>query len=79
MGHHPGGEGHDQEDDVFDPRLEVGVAVGRDLHRGLAQQVERDRDVVRPERPEGVLVRAHLAEVDPLGIEVVRRADGARR
>ena len=40
--------------------------------------MQRDRDVVRPQAPERVLVGAQLAEVEAVGIQVVQVAELAR-
>ena len=69
-------EGH--EDDVFDPRLEIGLPTRRHV-RGLeAEQVEDDGDVVGGEAPERVFVPAHRAEIHALIVDVVDVAELVR-
>ena len=57
------------------PALLVGLAAGGELERLLVGQVQHDRDVVRAERPERVLVGAQLPEVEPVGVDVVDVAE----
>ena len=47
-------------------------------HRLLLGQAQHDRDVVRAERPERVLVGAQLAEVQAVAVDVVHVAELAR-
>ena len=58
------------EHHVLDVVLQVALAAGADLHRLVAGEVVEHRDVVRAEAPQGVLVGAHLAEVEPVGVGV---------
>ena len=48
------------------------------LHRLLADQVQHDRDVVRAEAPQRVLVGAQLAEVQAVAVDVVQRRRARR-
>ncbi len=71
VGRQSGGEAQEAEDDVLDPRADVGLAVGHHLIGLLAGQVEHHRDVVRAEAPERVLVGAQLAQVQAVAVDVV--------
>ncbi len=53
------------------PLADVGRSVGDDLHGLLAGEPQHHRHVVRAEAPERVLVRAELAEVQPVAVDVV--------
>ena len=70
-----GREAHEAEDDVLDRRAHVALAARLDLGRLLAEQVQQDGDVVRAERPQRVLVRAQLAEVEAVRVDVVQVAE----
>ena len=71
----PGREAQEGEDHVLDPLAHVGLPARLDLVRLLPGEVEQDGDVVRAERPERVLVRAQLPEVEPVRVEVVDLAE----
>ncbi len=60
-----------KEHRVLDARLQIGLPLRRHRHRHLAQQVQNDRNVVRSQAPHHVLVLADLAQVAPLGIQVI--------
>src|SRR5579871_4929955 len=65
----PAREAEEAEDDVLDARMDRCAALcGRKLGI-LVEQVEDHRQVVHPERPEGVLVRADDAEVHALAVD----------
>ena len=57
------------------PRLHVALAARVELVRLLVAQVQQDRDVVGAERPQRVLVRAQLAEVEAVRVDVVEVAE----
>src|SRR3954463_16020729 len=71
----PGGEAQVAEHDVLDPGLRVGLAARVELVGLLVGQVEDDRDVVGAERPQRVLVRSQLPEVEPVRVDVVDVAE----
>ena len=66
------------EDNVLDPLAHVALADRARLDRLLAREAKHDRDVVRAERPQGVLVRPQLAQVQPVRVDVVDVAELAR-
>jgi len=63
------------EDDVLDPLGEEVAAVRDRLGRLLVEQVEDDREIVNPERPECVLVRTHDPEVLPVAVDAQHVAE----
>ena len=63
------------EDDVLDARVEVRLAARPPFDGLLADQVQHDREVVRAERPERVLVRPDLAEVLAVSVQVENVAE----
>src|SRR5919201_449773 len=71
----PGGEAEVAEDDVLDALREEVSAVGDRVDRLLVKEVEDHREVVDAERPEGVLVRAHDAEVLPVAVDAEHLAE----
>ena len=70
VGDEAAGEVQVAEDDVLDAFAKERLATCRHLHRPFVGQCQRERDVVGRETPEGVLVGAHLAEVEAVCIEV---------
>ena len=70
-----GREAQEAEDDVLDARAHVALADGVHLVRLLARQVQQHRHVVRAEAPERVLVRAQLAQVEAVAVDVVDVAE----
>ena len=75
VGDDPGREAQVAEDDVLDALAHVGGALRDALHGLLADQVQRDGDVVGAEAPQRVLVRAQLAEVQAVAVDVVEVAE----
>ena len=73
----PGREAQEAEHHVLDPLAHVALATRLDLVRLLAGQAQQDRHVVRAERPQGILVRAELAEVEPVAVDVEDPAEVA--
>ena len=71
----PEGKRRKQKTTSSIPGAHVGLAARLDLVGLLAGQVQHDRDVVRAERPQRVLVRAQLAEVEAVGVDVVDLAE----
>ena len=71
MGRQAGWEAQEAEDDVLDAVADVRLAVGGRLDRLLAGEIQNHRHVMRAEAPERVLVRAQLAEVQPVAVDVV--------
>ena len=72
------GEAQVGEDDVLDPGVQEGLAARRELDRLLADEVEDDREVVRAEAPEDVLVAADLPEVLAVAVDAEQAAEVAR-
>ena len=66
------------EDDVLDPVAHVALADGTGLDGLLVRQSQHDRYVVCAERPQRVLVRPQLAEVEAVGVDVVDLAELTR-
>src|SRR5262249_62322754 len=64
------GDGH-----VGDVRLQVCAAGGADLQRQVADQAQDDRDVVRGEAPQDVLLAANLPQIEAIGVNVLERAE----
>src|SRR4051794_4338400 len=75
VGGKPGREAQEAEHDVLDAALHVRLAAGAELVGLLPGQVEDHGDVMRPERPERVLVGAQLPEVEPVRVDVVDVAE----
>src|SRR4051794_24905873 len=71
-------EAHEREDDVLDALAHVGLAAGVELVGLLVGEMEEHRDVVRAEAPQRVLLRAQLAQVQPVAVDVVDVAELAR-
>ena len=71
----PGREAQEAEHDVLDARAHVGLAARLDLEGSSSARCSSDRDVVRAERPQRVLVGAQLAEVEPVRVDVVDVAE----
>src|SRR4051794_9166680 len=74
----PGREAHEREDDVLDALAHVRLAARVELVGLLPGEVQQHRDVVRAEAPQRVLLRAQLAEVEPVAVDVVDVAELAR-
>ena len=68
---HAAPELHGQEDDVLDFRLQVALPLRCYPYGGIPEQVQCHRDIVGPEAPQGVLVSAHLPQVDAETIQVI--------
>ena len=75
----PDGNRTNAEDDVLDAGLQVALAARRHLAGPLAGQRQRERQVVRREAPERVLVLPHLAEVLAVRVQVQHPAERRRR
>ena len=71
--HHARRERQVGEDDVLDAVAQEALAARRHLARALAGEGQGQRDVVRREAPERVLVLPHLPEVDAVGVQVAGR------
>ncbi len=69
----PEGKRRKQKTTSCDAVAHVAGALRGALGRLLADQVQRDRDVVRAEAPQRVLVRAQHAEVQAVAVQVVQR------
>src|SRR5215210_2606924 len=78
VGGQPGREAQVGEDDVLDAGTHVGLPARVELGGLLVGEVQEDGDVVRAERPQRVLVRPQLAEVEAVGVDVVDVAELAR-
>src|SRR5918998_3475617 len=78
MGGQAGREAHETEHHVLDPPAHVRLPSGAQLVGLLLGQVQHHRDVVGAQRPQRVLVRAELPEVEPVGVDVVDVAELAR-
>ena len=74
---HAGREADEAEHDVLDAGLQVALAARRHLAGTLAGQGQDQRQVVRREAPERVLVLAHLAEVLAVRVQVEHPAERA--
>src|SRR4051795_6957033 len=75
VGGEPGGEAQVAEHDVLDAGAHVGLAARVELGGLLVGEVQEDRDVVGAERPQRVLVRPQLPEVEPVRVDVVDVAE----
>src|SRR3954453_22997686 len=73
-----GREAQVAENDVLDVGTHVGLAARVELGRLLLREVQEDGEVVGTQRPQRVLLRAQLAEVEAVGVDVVDVAELAR-
>ena len=71
MRQHSGGKLHREEHHIFNLALEIALAVRGDADRRFTEQVQCHGHVVRAEAPQGVLVRANLAQIHAQTVEVV--------
>ena len=78
VGDLPAREAQEAEDDVLDALVIEALPCAVASSRILVDEVEDHREVVHAERPEGVLVRADDAEVDPVAVDAEHVADLAR-
>src|SRR4051812_1173115 len=75
VGREPRGEAQVAEHHVLDPLAHVALAHGPALGGLLARDPQHHRDVVGPQGPQRVLVRAQLAEVETVGVHVADVAE----
>src|SRR4051794_3653589 len=75
VSHEPRREAQVAEDDVLDRPVHVALAERVQLARLLLGQVQQHRYVVSAQRPERVLVRAQLAKVEPVAVDVADVAE----
>ena len=75
MGHQSAFEANVREDDVLDALAHECLAASGDLDWIRVGELEQDRDVVRAEAPESVLIGAKLAQVETLRVDVADLAE----
>src|SRR5215210_6777379 len=67
-------EAHQSEHHVLHARLDVALALGVAVERLLVREAQDHRDIVRPQRPERILVRPVLAQVQAVRVDVAELA-----